>query len=58
MSGSAKINCNCSHQYQDTTYGTGVRIATKTQKEPTQSSVEVRCTVCSKVHVVSKDKVK
>ena len=39
-----KINCTCSHDYQDKKYGKGKRIANKT----TKNDNTYRCTVCGK----------
>lgn len=57
MSGTTKVNCTCKHEYQDKTYGPGVRIANGTAKG-TDTTREVRCTVCSKMHTVHRGKVK
>lgn len=43
------INCNCKSQLQDKLYGTGKRIANKTNKG-------VRCTVCSTETVIGEEK--
>jgi len=55
MKNSTKVICTCKHEFQDKTHGQNVRIATVTQKG-TQTSREVRCTACSKVHLVPVDK--
>jgi len=54
MSTTYKIKCKCNHTFQDTTYGTGVRIATPTTRTPSPSTIEVRCTVCGSSQVVNK----
>lgn len=56
--GTVKVNCLCSHDFQDKEHGKQVRVANTTQKTPTPSTIEVRCTVCSKLHTVSQDKVR
>jgi hypothetical protein len=56
-SGTAKVNCVCKHEYQDKEHGAGVRIANATQKA-TDKTVDVRCTVCGKIHTVNKERVK
>ena len=55
--GVARVSCNCVHTQQDFLYGKGVRVANATQKG-SDKTTDVRCTVCSKIHSVSKDKVK
>lgn len=56
--GTAKVTCTCKHEYQDQTYGLGVRVANTTKKTDDKAGKqEVRCTVCSKIHTVSQDKV-
>ena len=57
INGTAKVNCTCSHEQQDKMYGVGVRVANTTAKQD-KDYVEVRCTVCSKIHRVSPSKVK
>jgi hypothetical protein len=49
-----KVQCNCNHEFQDKTYGNKVRIATPTARQPSQDTIEVRCTVCSKPQTVRK----
>lgn len=56
VSGTAKVPCKCTNDYQDRVYGRGVRIANATQKGD-DASVDVRCTVCSTLHRVSKSRV-
>jgi len=50
--GVAKVACTCEHQAQDKLHGRGVRVANTTAKQD-QSVVEVRCTVCKRLHRVS-----
>lgn len=48
---SYKIKCTCKHEFQDKTYGSGVRVATPTVKvSADKSNRDVRCTVCGKIH--------
>lgn len=54
MSTTYKIKCNCTHKFQDETYGNKVRIATPTARTPSPSTIEVRCTVCGSSQVVNK----
>lgn len=56
-SGTAKVQCSCEHQFQDQQYGKNVRIANTTSKQPSQDKIEVRCTVCSRLHTVPVTKV-
>lgn len=56
--GAAKVMCSCTHEFQDKEHGKGVRVACATTKEPSPSTIEVRCTVCGKAHTVSKEKVR
>ena len=46
------VKCKCTHEYQDKKYGTGNRIANKTDK----GSDVYRCTVCKSEHTVNKGK--
>lgn len=55
--GIAHIKCKCSHEYQDKTLGTGVRIANTTAKQD-KDIAEVRCTVCKTTHRVNLSQVK
>jgi redox-regulated HSP33 family molecular chaperone len=55
--GTARVSCTCSHEQQDKLYGKGIRVANATSKQDT-TSIEVRCTVCGKLHRVSLEKVK
>ena len=55
--GTAKVVCNCKHDFQDAQYGANTRVANATKKQDA-TSVEVRCTVCSRIHKVSPSKVK
>jgi hypothetical protein len=53
----AKVACVCSHEQQDKMYGNGVRVANLTQKGTGNSTTRyVRCTVCSKEHVVTENR--
>lgn len=49
-----KIQCNCSHKFQDETYGKQTRIATPTNRQPSPTTIVVRCTVCQKETTTSK----
>ena len=53
----AKIQCTCQHEQQDKMYGPGVRLANDTQRKPSPSTVDVRCTVCGKVQTVNTSRV-
>lgn len=44
-----KHSCTCHHEYQDLLYGKGKRVMNSTAKQD-KDYMEVRCTVCSKVH--------
>lgn len=44
-----KIKCSCAHPQQDAMHGAGTRVANPLK---TTTSVQVRCTVCAKVHVL------
>lgn len=53
---SYKAICTCSHQFQDSTYGKGVRVCTPTVKVSADKvNRDVRCTVCGKLHTVKND---
>lgn len=43
--GTIKVRCTCEHEFQDSRYGKGIRIA-NLRKAGTESS----CTVCGKTH--------
>lgn len=58
MSKITKVQCKCTHEFQDQQYGKNVRIANATEKQPSQDKVEVRCTVCKTLHTVNKDKLR
>ena len=47
------ITCTCRHEYQDSKYGIGKRIANKMKKDGM-----FRCTVCKKEHQISAEKEK
>lgn len=49
-----KVKCKCNHDFQDVTYGKGIRVANPTSKVYPDGVIEVRCTVCNTVHRVSK----
>jgi len=55
--GTARVLCTCEHEFQDKKYGKNVRVANATSRQDS-TFVEVRCTVCSKVHRVNPSKVK
>lgn len=55
--GTTVVSCKCDHQFQDKRYGVGQRLANVTQKQ-TDKTVDVRCTVCKKIHQVNKSAVK
>ena len=55
----AHVACQCKNDFQDSTYGKGVRVANLTEKGTGDSSVRiVRCTVCSTEHRVNVSKLK
>ncbi len=39
------VHCSCTHEFQDSVYGKGRRVANRTASIP----VTYRCTVCAKV---------
>ncbi len=48
---SYKVSCSCNHEYQDSKYGTKIRVATTIMKSVSMGKLtRVRCTVCSKEH--------
>lgn len=55
--GVAKAFCICVHAMQDKLYGYGVRAMNATKKQE-PSYIEVRCTVCGKIHMVKPGEVK
>ena len=57
MSGTTHVKCNCTHEIQDSLYGTGIRVANATLKQNDKQR-EVRCTVCKKIHNVNHSQVK
>ena len=57
MSGTAKVVCTCEHEQQDKLHGKSVRVANATQRT-NENQVEVRCTVCKRIHKVNKGQVK
>lgn len=53
--GTAKVQCTCHHEFQDHAHGKGVRVANSLKLPPDPKRVtglQVRCTVCSRVHEV------
>lgn len=52
MSQTLKSACNCENEFQDKTYGKGVRICTPVRKKNPLSEQQGRCTVCLRVHDV------
>ena len=57
MSQTLKSACNCKNEFQDKTYGKGVRVCTPVRKKNPLQEQQGRCTVCLRVHdvkVVSK----
>ncbi len=50
--GTARVMCTCEHAAQDKLHGRNVRVANATARQD-NTFVEVRCTVCKKVHRVS-----
>ena len=57
--GSVVVKCLCKNEFQDKTYGEGMRVATVTAKQNDVSkTADVRCTVCGKVHTVSQSTIK
>lgn len=55
--GTARVQCSCVSEQQDKICGKGIRVANATAKQDS-TFVEVRCTVCNKIHRVSPEKVK
>lgn len=55
--GTAIVQCNCKHEYQDRMYGKDARVANATAKQD-EDFIEVRCTVCSRVQQVNPSRVK
>ena len=50
-----RVKCSCEHKFQDERYGKGVRVANPmAYKDPKSKDIQVRCTVCSKVHMVTR----
>jgi hypothetical protein len=47
-----RVRCNCKSEFQDETYGKGVRVATPCGSPPS-SARSVRCTVCGKEYSIS-----
>lgn len=43
------VRCSCQHEYQDKTYGPGIRVANKKGKSK-GTATEYRCTVCGNTH--------
>lgn len=57
--GVAKVACKCTHDFQDKTHGSGIRVANTTAKQDaSRGTAVVRCTVCKTTHEVPLSKVK
>ena len=54
MTASYKMNCTCKHDYQDTQYGKGIRLATPCKGSNSPDRQTIRCTVCLKQIEVKK----
>jgi hypothetical protein len=57
----ARVACTCSHDFQDKTYGRGVRVANLVNKAKggvPKGQAVVRCTVCSKEQTISEGRLK
>lgn len=52
-----KHPCTCTHEWQDKEYGKGKRVMNSTAKQD-KDFMDVRCTVCSKVHRLSHGQIK
>ena len=48
------VKCTCQHEFQDATYGKGMRVTTPVNNEQKQKNFVVRCTVCLKEHNLGK----
>lgn len=46
---SKPIKCNCQHEFQDQTYGVGMRLHTK-MKQNVSTDKTWKCTVCKTIH--------
>ena len=55
--GTAKVACSCKHTDQDRMHGQGMRVANATTKQD-KDYVDVRCTVCTRIHRVQPGAVK
>ena len=55
MAKSYKVRCDCKHEFQDTEHGKQNRVANPTTKKYLDGTIDVRCTVCTKLHHVKKD---
>lgn len=47
--GNPVVKCTCKHEFQDATYGKGMRVTNPVGK----TAATVRCTVCSAIHNVA-----
>lgn len=56
-SGTAKVACTCKHEAQDVLHGQNIRVANATAKQD-KDRVDVRCTVCNKIHSVNPARVR
>lgn len=55
----ARVACSCKHEWQDRTYGNGVRIANKVDKANLpKGQIKVRCSVCTKEQVISEGRMR
>lgn len=53
MSKTLKAACTCKHEFQDKTYGKGVRICTPVLNKNAHTQQQGRCTVCGKIHNIA-----
>jgi hypothetical protein len=44
------VQCKCTNEYQDKTYGKGMRVTTPKNSEQAKKHFVVRCTVCGAEH--------
>lgn len=44
------VSCGCKSEFQDRTYGKGMRVTTPNNKEQANKNFVVRCTVCGRQH--------
>lgn len=45
--------CKCRNHYQDTVYGSGMRVMNPTTKFPSKGYRQYRCTVCVSLYTLS-----